>query len=179
MRPIEACDGARNTDRLVAVVVHLTRVVPVLVEPHLGEGREWRLFTEVDRGALTIRETHDHEAPSADISSGRVDHRQRKARGDRGIDGISASCQYVPPHLTRKRVLGNDHARSGTHRLRGWARVLGQSIGRERERKRQRQYGYGVVRTSPAHRYLHGGKDGECPPVSGSRCVCRARSPRA
>ena len=60
------------------------------------------------RQHLTISQTDDHEASSADIASRRIGHRQGKTNGYCGIDGIATLPQYFDSHFRGQRRTGAD-----------------------------------------------------------------------
>ncbi len=74
------------------------------------------------------------EGVAADPAAGRLDHRQRGGGGDRRVDGVAATAQYLQPDLRRLRLRGGDHAAAGMDRrtLRG----VGKRVGGEVEHRR-------------------------------------------
>ena len=79
-----------------------------------------------------------HKAAAADISGARITHRQRKAGGDRGIDGVAALAQDVGADLRCEFFLRHHHA------------VLGED-GADRI-SRRRRVNAALLRIRPAER---------------------------
>ena len=96
----------------------------------------------IDKETMTFHHDKHHaaytnklnEGVAADPAAGRLDHRQRGGGGDRRVDGVAATAQYLQPDLRRLRLRGGDHAAAGMDRrtLRG----VGKRVGGEVEHRR-------------------------------------------
>ena len=94
-------------------MVNPIRILAIVSDEHFGVRLERRLFAEVNRGRAAVGETDHHEAPSADVSSGRVGHGQRQPGGDRRVDRVATCSEDFRPGLARVRVRRHDHSRFG------------------------------------------------------------------
>ncbi|MOA19067.1 hypothetical protein D3C78_1394210 [compost metagenome] len=84
--------------------------VAFLVEVHVGSGRQRRFFTEIKEGLAPVCQLNGHEAASAQVACCGIDHRQRVTHGDRRIDGITATFQYVDADMGGQMLRGDHHA---------------------------------------------------------------------
>ena len=64
----------------------------VSIEVHVPIGRKRRCLSIVEEGCLTVQ-VRQHKAATADIAGNGIGDRERKADGDRRIDGIAALTQ--------------------------------------------------------------------------------------
>ena len=115
-RQFHAGDGARHAHREVAVRARALDDVAVLVEVHVRRGGERRFFAEVEKGLAPVGELDRHEAPTTEVAGCGVDHCERVAHGDRGIDCVAAVFQHVDTDLGGEVLGADDHAVFGGHR---------------------------------------------------------------
>src|SRR6266513_1531080 len=75
----------------------------------VARGSERGGLAVVERGDLALGGAVHDEAAAADVAGVRQDDFERKADGDRGVDGIAALLEDVDADLRGERVRGDDH----------------------------------------------------------------------
>ncbi len=110
----QAGDGAGDGRGGPAVAGFFPVDIAARIEEHIPACGRWRRFPVVDRGhLLPVRESDEHEAAAADIPGLRMCDSKRKARRNRGIDGVAAGFQNIGTHLRGDFFLRGDHAMFG------------------------------------------------------------------
>ncbi|AEK61998.1 hypothetical protein CFU_2168 [Collimonas fungivorans Ter331] len=107
-RQLHAGHRSRHADRQVALGAQVGDHVAVLVEIHVGGGRQRRFFAEIEESLAAVGQLDGHETAAADIARGRVHHRQRITDRHRRIDRITAILQHIDAD-TGGQVLSRDH----------------------------------------------------------------------
>ena len=104
----------RNAGGPVTDTAQARNDIAIFIEIHIAAGEGWRDFPVIQKMRLTIH-IDQHEAAAADIARLRIGHGERKGRGDRRIDRVSAGAQHefgnVGPLSVRhgKRRLAGGH----------------------------------------------------------------------
>jgi hypothetical protein len=63
---------------------------------------------------FAVGHADQHEPATPDIAGGRMNHRQRKPRGDRCVDGIASGLQDFHTNLRRELMNSHNHRMLGT-----------------------------------------------------------------
>jgi hypothetical protein len=92
--------------------------VGAVSQKHVACGCRRRGLAIIDRDVfIALGRVNHHEAAAADVAGARISDGQRKAGGDRGIDGIAAFLENIGADLRSEPFLRDHHAvcgRNGT-----------------------------------------------------------------
>jgi hypothetical protein len=107
-RHFQAGDGAGHGDGVMAAGARSMNDLALRIQIHIAGGRQRRGFAEIKKGLAAVGELQGHEAAAAEIARRRIDHRQRIADGDRGIDRVATLFENRDADLAGQ-MLGSDH----------------------------------------------------------------------
>ena len=83
----------------------------------IGPDRQWHRALAVDEAMAAVGQPDMGHAAADDADHHRLDHRQRKQRRDRRIDGVAAGRQHFRARARRQRMIADHHAAAPGRRL--------------------------------------------------------------
>ncbi len=101
LRVYQSGHRSRHTGSFVANQAGVGNHVALGIEIHVAAGGFRGLFPIVEKMCFAVRETHQHETATADVSRRGMDHGQSKARGHSRVHRIAALLQNPGAHFGR------------------------------------------------------------------------------
>ena len=83
----------------------------------IGPDRQWHGALAVDEAMAAVGSADMGHAAADDADHHRFDHRQRKQRRDRRIDGVAAGAKHFGARARRQRMIADHHAATPGRRL--------------------------------------------------------------
>ena len=121
-----AFDDARHVDRERTSARHLREAAPLELFRRRRVGGAPGRIEAVD--LLGLRVVDDRQQVAADAVHARLDDREHRGGGDRGVDRVAAVLQHLEARRRCQRLAGRDHAVAADRGRARAAKVAGRAI---------------------------------------------------